>query len=78
VVVNRSMSLDGFVAGPGHAMNWIFEFMAPDAFPEIVRPPAPCSSGGEPTRWPRGRGTPTSLAAKNAAGDGPDPFRPHP
>jgi dihydrofolate reductase len=36
VVVNRSMSLDGFVAGPGHAMSWIFDFMAPDAFPEIA------------------------------------------
>jgi hypothetical protein len=23
VVVNRSMSLDGFTAGPGDAMNWI-------------------------------------------------------
>ena len=36
VVVNRSMSLDGFIAGPGHGMNWIFDFMAPDAFPEIA------------------------------------------
>src|SRR5690242_8016031 len=31
VVVNRSMSLDGFIAGPGDAMDWIFGFMAPDA-----------------------------------------------
>jgi len=31
VVVNRSMSLDGFIAGPGDAMDWIFDFMAPDA-----------------------------------------------
>src|SRR2546427_7009058 len=23
VVVNRAMSLDGFIAGPGHAMDWI-------------------------------------------------------
>jgi len=23
VVVNRSMSLDGFIAGPGDAMDWI-------------------------------------------------------
>ena len=36
VVVNRAMSLDGFIAGPGHAMSWIFDFMAPDAFPEIA------------------------------------------
>ena len=36
VVVNRSMSLDGFIAGPGDAMNWIFDFAAPDEFPEIA------------------------------------------
>ena len=36
VVVNRSMSLDGFIAGPGHTMDWIFDFMAPDEFPEIA------------------------------------------
>ena len=36
VVVNRSMSLDGFIAGPGHAMDWIFDFIAPDAFSEIA------------------------------------------
>lgn len=36
VVVNRSMSLDGFVAGPEDAMDWIFDFMAPDAFPEVA------------------------------------------
>ncbi len=31
VVVNRSMSLDGFIAGPGDAMDWIFDFVAPGA-----------------------------------------------
>ena len=36
VVMNRSMSLDGFIAGPGHAMDWIFDFVAPDEFPEIA------------------------------------------
>ena len=36
VVVNRSMSLDGFIAGPGDAMDWIFDFLAPDEFPEIA------------------------------------------
>jgi dihydrofolate reductase len=36
VVVNRSMSLDGFIAGPDHTMNWIFDFVAPDEFPEIA------------------------------------------
>jgi len=36
VVVNRSMSLDGFIAGPGDEMDWIFDFVAPDEFPEIA------------------------------------------
>ncbi len=36
VVVIRSMSLDGFIAGPGDAMDWIFDFVAPDEFPEIA------------------------------------------
>jgi dihydrofolate reductase len=38
VVVNRCMSLDGFTAGPGDAMDWIFDFVAPieTAFPEIM------------------------------------------
>ena len=31
VVVNRTLSLDGFIAGPGDTMNWIFDFVAPDA-----------------------------------------------
>jgi dihydrofolate reductase len=36
VVVNRSMSLDGFIAGPGDAMDWVFDFVAPDEFPDIA------------------------------------------
>jgi dihydrofolate reductase len=29
VVVHRAMSLDGFIAGPEHEMDWIFEHTAP-------------------------------------------------
>jgi dihydrofolate reductase len=41
VVVNRSMSLDGFIAGPGHTMDWgggrpLADFVAPDDFAEIA------------------------------------------
>lgn len=38
VVVNRCMSLDGFTAGPGDAMDWVLDFIAPieSAFPEIM------------------------------------------
>jgi dihydrofolate reductase len=36
VVVNRAMSLDGFIAGPGHTMDWIFEYLTADVFPEVM------------------------------------------
>ncbi|WP_448615411.1 dihydrofolate reductase family protein [Modestobacter sp. URMC 112] len=41
VVVNRCMSLDGFIAGPGHSMDWgggraLAEFMAPEDVAEIA------------------------------------------
>ena len=31
VVVQAAMSLDGFIAGPGDSMDWIFDFATPDA-----------------------------------------------
>ena len=34
VVVNRLMSLDGFIAGPGDAMDWISGFVAPEVIAE--------------------------------------------
>jgi len=41
VVVNRSMSLDGFIAGPGHVMDWgggrpLADFVAPDDVADIA------------------------------------------
>jgi dihydrofolate reductase len=41
VVVNRAMSLDGFIAGPGHAMDWgggrpLAAFVAPEDFAAIA------------------------------------------
>ena len=41
VVVNRAMSLDGFIAGPGHAMDWgggraLADFVAPEDVAEIA------------------------------------------
>ncbi|MGW1996578.1 dihydrofolate reductase family protein [Embleya sp. NPDC001921] len=36
VVVNRAMSLDGFIAGPDHAMDWIFGYLSDDMFPEVM------------------------------------------
>jgi dihydrofolate reductase len=36
VVVNRAMSLDGFIAGPSHSMDSILSCVSPDEFPEIM------------------------------------------
>jgi dihydrofolate reductase len=36
VVVNRAMSLDGYIAGPDDAMGWIMEHLAGDPFPEVM------------------------------------------
>ena len=41
VVVNRAMSLDGFIAAPGHRMDWgsgrpLAHFVAPNDFAEIA------------------------------------------
>ncbi|MQY05777.1 dihydrofolate reductase family protein [Actinomadura macrotermitis] len=36
VVVNRAMSLDGFIAGPDHAMDWIGEYLTPADVPEVM------------------------------------------
>src|SRR3954447_23123777 len=40
VVVNRAMSLDGFIAGPGDSMTWggrpLADFVAPDDFQEVA------------------------------------------
>jgi dihydrofolate reductase len=36
VVVHRAMSLDGFIAGPGHAMDWVFDYTAPDTSAEVM------------------------------------------
>ena len=36
VVVNRAMSLDGFIAGPDHEMGWILDLMSTAAFPGVM------------------------------------------
>jgi dihydrofolate reductase len=36
VVVNRAMSVDGFIAGPDHAMDWILAYLRDDRFPEVT------------------------------------------
>src|SRR3954464_14115919 len=36
VVVNRVMSLDGFIARPDNAMDWVFEYLRHHPFPEVM------------------------------------------
>jgi dihydrofolate reductase len=36
VVVQAAMSLDGFIAGPDHDMDWVFDYTTPDEFPDVV------------------------------------------
>jgi dihydrofolate reductase len=36
VVVNRAMSLDGFVAAPGDSMDWVFDYTGPDQIPDVM------------------------------------------
>ena len=35
VLVNRAMSLDGFIAGPDHEMGWVLEHFTDNPFPEV-------------------------------------------
>lgn len=37
VVVNRAMSLDGFISGPDDAMDWVMEYRSETLFPEVMQ-----------------------------------------
>jgi dihydrofolate reductase len=37
VVVNRAMSLDGFIAGPDDTIDWIIDYRTETAFPEVMQ-----------------------------------------
>jgi dihydrofolate reductase len=45
VVVNRAMSLDGYIAGPGDEMGWIVEYFKADPFPEVMQATGAMLSG---------------------------------
>ncbi len=56
VAVNRSMWLAGFIAGPGHSMDWGVIALSPTSWHRTMprrsrRPPAPCSSVGDGIRF---------------------------
>jgi len=42
VLIHRAMSLDGFIAGPEHEMDWIFDYTAPAQATRSWPPRAPC------------------------------------
>ena len=45
VVVQTAMSFDGFMAGPDHAMDWVFEYAAADSLPELYEATGAMLSG---------------------------------
>jgi dihydrofolate reductase len=45
VVVQVAMSLDGFIAGPGHSMDWVFEFTTPEEVPDLIQATGAMLSG---------------------------------
>ena len=50
VVVNRSMSLDGFIAGPGDAMDWISSPIGRRTRRTRMSPTSPVTSGKRSSR----------------------------
>jgi dihydrofolate reductase len=45
VVVQVAMSLDGFIAGPEHSMDWVFEFTTPEDVPDLIQATGAMLSG---------------------------------
>jgi dihydrofolate reductase len=45
VVVQVAMSLDGFIAGPEHSMDWVFEFTSPGDVPDLIQATGAMLSG---------------------------------
>ena len=36
VVAGATMSLDGYMAGPGHTMDWVFEYSSPAEYGDVI------------------------------------------
>lgn len=45
VVVQTAMSFDGFMAGPRHEMDWVFDYAAADSLPELYEATGAMLSG---------------------------------
>ncbi len=71
VVVHRSVSLDGFVAGPKHEMDWIFEHPAPGLAQAVMRDTGAMLSGRHTYDVGRQATRPETSAAYGGAWTGP-------
>jgi dihydrofolate reductase len=45
VVLQTAMSFDGFIAGPEHAMDWVFDYAAADSLPDLIEATGAMLSG---------------------------------
>jgi dihydrofolate reductase len=71
VIVHRSMSLDGFVAGPDHEMDWIFDHVAPgEGAEEIMAATGAMLSGRHTYEVGRRARRPETSAAYGGAWSG--------
>src|SRR5207248_11571066 len=81
VVVNRVMSLDGFIAGPGDAMGWIFDFLAEDYFRENALATGAMRVGRRTyevgKRMNAGKAQGSAASGGGSRGAGPALLRPH-
>jgi dihydrofolate reductase len=71
VVVHRAMSLDGFVAGPEHEMDWIFDYSAPgEGAEDVVATTGAMLSGRHTYEVGRRAARPETSAAYGGAWSG--------
>jgi dihydrofolate reductase len=73
VVVQAAVSRDGFISGPGHSTDWVFEYTMPDDMPEIIEATGAMLSGRTTydvgVTFLSGDIATAVAAAKQAAGD---------
>ena len=54
VLVHATMSLDGFIAGPDDAVDWVFEYVEPSAADdEVIKTTGAMPGAGAATTWAR-------------------------
>jgi hypothetical protein len=69
VQIQASMSLDGFIAGPGDDMDWIFEHVgAGDGAADVMEATGAILAGAGPTTWAGVPAAPRRASPTVAAG----------